>query len=99
MAVSLVALVVVGGLGLFAYREWGVAQVALVAKQKALVAEQKAEKIASDAVDEFFTTVSESDLSRVPKTEGLREKKRLGAFGKLLEENTSMSMLIEFPHE
>ena len=88
LAVSLVALAVVGSLGLFAYREWGVAQVALVAEQQALVAkqqalvaeqqalvaEQQAEKIASDAVDEFFTTVSESDLIRVPKTEGIRER-------------------------
>jgi len=67
LVASLVALAVVGGLGLFAYREWGIAQ-------EALIAEQRAEKIASDAVDEFFTTVSESDLSRLPKTEGLRER-------------------------
>ena len=80
LAASLAALVVVGGLGAFAFWESGVAKKrekeaneALIEKQKALVRAESAEKTAMQSVDQFFTTVSESELIKWSKMDSLRE--------------------------
>jgi serine/threonine protein kinase len=74
LGVSIAALVVVGGLGAFAYREWGIADRALAEQKRATVRAESAEKIATDSVDQFFTAVSESELIKVSRTESLRKK-------------------------